>query len=99
MVTDTGLPTSTSKPADGDSIQTCAPLPHVTAERALSRPPVELSPAKDAFGSTVRSRSVFSPTALADGKAAFASAATPVACGAAMDVPSRKRYEPPGQVE
>ena len=53
-VTETGLPTSTSKPAAGDSTHAWEPVPHVTAARAFSRPPVELRPENDAFGSTVR---------------------------------------------
>src|SRR4029079_14354585 len=90
-VTETDLPTPTSKPEAADSIQACAPLPQVAAARAFRRPPVVLSPANEAFWSTVRRIRALRPTPLVEGNAAFASAATPVTCGAAMEVPSEKR--------
>jgi hypothetical protein len=55
----------------------------------FSRPPVVVSSASAASGSTLSSRSAFSPTAVADGNADFASAAAPATCGVAIEVPLR----------
>ena len=94
-----GFPTSTVKPEPGESSQTCGLVLHETALPTLSRPPLAVTVASDDFGSTLSSSSAFSPTAVADGKAAFASAAAPATCGVAIEVPLRYWYDPPGHVE
>jgi hypothetical protein len=87
-----------SKPGAGDSIQTFGLSSQRTAVFTFNRPAVRTSPASSA-PSTERSSSDFKPTPVAPGKRALASAAAPATWGAAIDVPSEKRYPPPGQVE
>ena len=77
MLICSGCPALTSLPAAGDSIHACGVDEHRAAWSALSLPPVLLVPARDASGSTVRRRSAFSPTPVAFGNTAFASAAAP----------------------
>src|ERR687897_1496719 len=92
-------PTRASNAGAGASTHTRGAPAHRTAEFTFSRPPVRTTSCSQLTGSTERSKSAFSPTSEAAGNAAFASAAAPATCGAAIDVPESKRYPPPGDVE
>ena len=98
-VTGTESFSATVNPGLGDSSHVFGDPVHVSARPALSRPSVVVTPTSEAFGSTVRSSSAFSPAPVALGKAAAASAAVPATCGDDIEVPVPQSYPPPRTVE
>ena len=70
-----------------------------SAPAALRRPPVTARPVRPAMGSTPASMSALICATVSDGSRAASSAATPAACGAAIDVPSAAAYCEPVYVE
>ena len=59
----------------------------VSADAALSRPPVSARPLNAALTSTEDSSAALSCATVAPGSSAASSAATPLTCGAAIEVP------------
>src|SRR5262249_8261203 len=74
--------------------------PHAaTALATFRRPPVVVLPDSDAIGSTLFSSTVLSDAVFVCEQRDRTSAAAPDTCGVAIEVPLRKRYVSPGNVE
>ena len=89
-------PAGGEAPEDGNPAGAGPELEEVTIPRralfTFRPPPVTVSPASDGFGSTLFNSVLRTPATELEGNRDSTSAAAPVTCGVAIEVPLKYRY-------